>query len=66
MPNQIDAVILDIEPNYELEWFTNGVELYYRKAVIEAEGIKQEYTFTAKTADEIIKHKVGDTFLLLC
>lgn len=66
MPNQIDAVILDIEPNYGLEWYTNGVELYYRKAVIEAEGIKQEYTFTAKTADEIIKHKVGDTFLLWC
>lgn len=66
MPNQIDAVILDIEPNYGLEWYTNGVELYYRKAVIEAEGIKQEYTFTAKTADEIIGHKVGDTFLLWC
>ena len=63
MPNQIDAVIIDIEPNYSLEC---GSEMYYRKAVIEAEGIKQEYTFTAKTADEIIKHKVGDTFLLWC
>ena len=66
MCNQIDAVILDIELNYGLERYANGVELYCRKAVIEAEGIKQEYTFTSITADEIIKHKVGDTFLLWC
>ena len=66
MPNQIDAVILDIEPNYVIDVCVVGTILYYRKAVIEAEGVKQEYTFTAKTADEIIKHKVGDTFLLWC
>ena len=31
MPNQIDAVIIEIEPNYSLEC---GSEMYYRKAVI--------------------------------
>ena len=65
MPNQIDAVIIDIDFAAQRESYA-GFEWYTRKAIIEAEGVKQEYTFTAKTADEIIKHKVGDTFLLWC
>jgi len=65
MPNQIDAVIIEIEPTAKHESYA-GFEWFTRKAIIEAEGVRQEHAFTSDIEAEVMKHNVGDKFLLWC